>query len=194
MTRTSFAFLMAMLVLLSNPALGQDVPEDFSFFITSEGPGNGGNLGGLAGADRHCNALADPVGFGYKEWRAYLSTWLSGSPALHARNRIGPGPWHNVRGELIAENVEDLHSDNNNLNKQSALNEKGVVVNGRGDEPNRHDILTGSNADGTATEIDDQFLIGHVADQLDFRTFEARRQLLRDAGFQILFGFDGRKS
>ena len=122
-----------------------------TFFITSSGPGTGADLGGLTGADKHCQSLAAAVGAGSRTWRAYLSTSASGGQAaVNARDRIGKGPWFNVKGVRVAENVADLHGDSNNLNKQTALNEKGEVVNGRGDQPNRHDILTGSQLDGTA--------------------------------------------
>jgi len=118
-----------------------------SFFITSVGSGNGANLGGLAGADAHCQNLAKAVGAGNKQWRAYLST--QGASAANAKDRIGPGPWVNSKGVQIAANVAELHSDKNNLTKETQLTEKGTVVNGRGDSPNQHDILTGSNLDGT---------------------------------------------
>jgi hypothetical protein len=122
-----------------------------SFFVTSEGPGNGANLGGLAGADAHCQKLATAAGAGNRTWRAYLSTgWTSTTPAVNARDRIGAGPWFNAKGVLIARNVADLHGAGNNITKQTALNEKGGLVNGRVDQPNTHDILTGSRADGTA--------------------------------------------
>lgn len=119
-----------------------------SFFITSVGSGNGADLGGLAGADQHCSKLAAAAGAGGKTWRAYLSQ--QGKETINARDRIGKGPWHNAKGELIARDVDQLHSASNNINKQTALNEKGEVVQGRGDKPNRHDILTGSRTDGTA--------------------------------------------
>lgn len=138
--------LLAMLfACLSGSALAQQ--SDLSFFVTSTGSGKGGDLGGLAGADAHCQALAQSVGAGHKTWRAYLST--QGDNAVDARDRIGTGPWRNAKGEVIAMNVEELHS-NNRLNKQTALTEKGDVVNGRGDKPNRHDMLTGSQPDGRA--------------------------------------------
>lgn len=122
-----------------------------SFFVTSEGPGNGANLGGLAGADAHCQKLATAVGSGSRTWRAYLSTgWTQNTPVVNARDRIGKGPWFNAKGVMIARDVNDLHGAGNNITKQTALNEKGAVVNGRGDTPNMHDILTGSRADGTA--------------------------------------------
>ncbi|HEY8338188.1 MAG TPA: lectin [Tardiphaga sp.] len=123
---------------------------DTSFFVTSVGIGNGGNLGGLAGADNHCQTLAQAAGAGARTWRAYLSTQAAdGKPAINAKDRIGAGPWKNAKGAVIAKDVAELHGANN-LTKQTALSEKGEVINGRGDTPNRHDILTGSQADGTA--------------------------------------------
>jgi hypothetical protein len=124
--------------------------QNMSFFITSSGPGNGANLGGLAGADKHCQSLAAAAGAGNRTWRAYLSAAASGGqPAVNARDRIGKGPWVNVKGVKVADSVADLHSDNNKLSKENSLSEKGEVINGRGDKPNRHDILTGSQKDGT---------------------------------------------
>jgi hypothetical protein len=121
-----------------------------SFFVTSVGSGKGADLGGLAGADRHCQTLAAAAGQGGKVWRAYLSTQgKDGAPTVNARDRIGKGPWHNAKGELIAGDLAQLHGSNM-LTKATALTEKGEVVNGRGDTPNRHDILTGSRPDGTA--------------------------------------------
>jgi hypothetical protein len=119
-----------------------------SFFITSQGPGKGGDLGGLAGADKHCQTLAASVGAGGKTWHAYLST--QGAGAVNARDRIGKGPWTNAKGVVVAASVDDLHSANNKLTKQNDLSEKGEIINGRGDKPNRHDILTGSTPDGKA--------------------------------------------
>jgi len=116
-----------------------------SFFVTSQGPGDGANLGGLQGADAQCQQLAQAAGAGDRTWQAYLS-----SSAVNARDRIGTGPWHNAKGEMIAKDVADLHSEANKINKQTALTETGEIVNGRGDSPNMHDILTGSNPDGTA--------------------------------------------
>jgi len=140
------------LLLGAAPALQQAHP--MSFFITSVGSGNGADLGGLEGADAHCHALADAVGAGDREWRAYLSTIpFEGAPAVDARDRIGTGPWYNAKGVMIAENLAQLHGENN-LTKETQLNEKGEIVNGRGDQPNTHDILTGSNLDGTAFEAD----------------------------------------
>jgi len=122
-----------------------------SFFITSVGSGDGANLGGLAGADAHCAALATSVGAGGKTWAAYLSTQAAGGrPGINARDRIGSGPWYNAKGVMVAENVEQLHSEAAMTGKENSLNEAGDVVNGRGDTPNTHDILTGSQLDGTA--------------------------------------------
>lgn len=122
-----------------------------SFFVTSVGSGKGADLGGLAGADRHCQSLAQAAGAGGRTWRAYLSTQgTDGAPTVNARDRIGKGPWHNAKGELVARDVDHLHGASNNVTKQTALNEKGQIVAGAGDKPNRHDILTGSRADGTA--------------------------------------------
>jgi hypothetical protein len=120
-----------------------------SFFVTSVGSGDGGNLGGLAGADAHCQRLAAAVGRGAATWRAYLSQAGGGAlPQVNARDRIGNGPWYNASGVVVAWNVDDLHEDRNNMRKPTALNEKGEVVNGAGDQPNRHDMLTGSDSAG----------------------------------------------
>lgn len=136
---------------LQGPSLmAQQAASNMSFFITSVGTGDGANLGGLAGADAHCQKLATAVGAGGRTWRAYLSGSESGKP-VHAKDRIGSGPWHNAKGVLIANNVAELHNDaTNKMTKETQLNEKGEVVNGRGDTPNRHDILTGSQLDGSA--------------------------------------------
>jgi hypothetical protein len=124
--------------------------NQMSFFITSAGSGNGANLGGLAGADKICQNLAQAAGAGNRTWRAYLSAAAgNGQPAVNAKDRIGKGPWRNAKGVVIANSVEELHSDKNNLTKETALTEKGTVVNGVGDKPNQHDIITGSNPDGT---------------------------------------------
>lgn len=127
--------------------------KDMTYFITSVSPGKGADLGGLAGADQHCQSLAQAAGAGGRTWRAYLSTQSSGmreTDVVHARDRIGTGPWHNAKGVLIASSVDDLHSANSNLNKSTALDEKGNAVNGRTEKPIMHDILTGSRPDGTA--------------------------------------------
>jgi Collagenase NC10 and Endostatin len=139
----------ALAIVAAPPAFAQSA--DTSFFLTSNGPGKGGDLGGIAGADRHCQSLAQAAGAGAKTWRAYLSTQAAdGQPAVNAKDRIGKGPWQNAKGAVVAKDVADLHSAGNNLTKQTALSEKGEVINGRGDTPNRHDVLTGSQPDGTA--------------------------------------------
>lgn len=128
------------------PTLAQ---QDMSFFITSVGSGDGANLGGLAGADKHCATLAEAAGVKGKTWHAYLSQQaVGGAPAVNARDRIGKGPWKNAKGVVVATSVDDLHSDANTLSKENSLTEKGAVVNGRGDTPNMHDVLTGSTLDG----------------------------------------------
>ena len=132
--------------LCAAPAWAQQA--NMTFFVTSAGPGKGADLGGLAGADKQCQQLAQAAGAGAKTWHAYLST--QGDGAVNARDRIGKGPWMNAKGVVVATSVDDLHSDNNKLSKQNNLSEKGEVINGIGDTPNRHDILTGSTADGKA--------------------------------------------
>ena len=135
-------------IALSGGAWAQQA--NMSFFVTSVGSGKGADFGGLAGADKHCQTLAAAAGAGSKTWHAYLSASAAGSsPAVNARDRIGKGPWQNAKGVVIAKDVAELHGTNN-LTKQTALTEKGTVVNGRGDTPNQHDILTGSQPDGTA--------------------------------------------
>jgi hypothetical protein len=143
-----FAATAALSLQAGSAVVAQNQP--MSFFITSVGVGDGANLGGLKGADAHCQKLAATAGGGSRTWRAYLSTTAAaGQPAVNAKDRIGPGPWYNAKGVLIAQNVTELHGENK-LTKETQLNEKGEVVNGRGDTPNRHDILTGSQLDGTA--------------------------------------------
>src|SRR5712675_29291 len=141
----------AAFAVAAQPAQAQSA--NTTFFVTSVGPGNGANLGGLAGADNYCQTLAQAAGAnasGAKVWRAYLSMQAAdGKPAVNARDRIGKGPWQNAKGVVIAKDVAELHGANG-LTKQSSLSEKGDVINGRGDTPNRHDVLTGSQADGTA--------------------------------------------
>ena len=147
-------FATAALLSLAFGSAAQAQQASMTFFITSAGSGKGGDLGGLEGADRLCQQLAQAVGAGAKTWRAYLST--QGPGAVNARDRIGRGPWQNAKGVAVAKDVAELHGGNN-LTKQTALNEKGDVVNGRGDKPNMHDILTGSQPDGTAfTGSDDR--------------------------------------
>jgi hypothetical protein len=143
-------FVFLVLTSLSLSVAVQAQQTTMTLFITSVGLGNGADLGGLEGADRHCQALAQAAGAGNRTWRAYLSTQaVGGAEAVNARDRIGRGPWQNAKGVVIAKDVDELHG-NNNLTKQTALNEKGEMVNGRGDTPNRHDILTGSMPDGSA--------------------------------------------
>ena len=137
--------IAAAVVVLAGTVGAAGAQETMSFFVTSANPGKGGDLGGLAGADAYCTTLAEAAGVGGRVWAAYLSTSTE-----NARDRIGAGPWYNAKGEKIADDVSSLHSDANNLTKATALDEAGNVVNGRGDSPNRHDILTGSLPDGTA--------------------------------------------
>ena len=175
MNRTKVLGTLGVLTLGVGLALAQ-APANMSFFVTSANPGTGGNLGGLAGADAHCQSLAAAVGAGSKTWHAYLST-----STVNAKDRIGSGPWHNAKGVLIAENVADLHSPNNKISAETALNEKGVAPNYLGGnppaplaQPLQHDILTGTNEDGTASAMtcnnwtdgaDAQATLGH-ADRL----------------------------
>jgi hypothetical protein len=141
---------LAVAALLGLLGAAQAQQPQMSFFVTSVGLGKGADLGGLEGADRHCQQLAQAAGAGGRTWRAYLSTQAAdGHPAVNARDRIGGGPWQNAKGTVIANSLDELHGDNH-LTKQTALTEKGDIVNGRGDTPNRHDILTGSQRDGTA--------------------------------------------
>ncbi len=139
-----FAIPMAMVCVT---VVGAQKPAGMGFFITSVGSGKGADLGGLEGADKHCQQLAQAAGAGGRTWRAYLSA--GGDKPVHAKDRIGSGPWTNAKGVVVATSVADLHSDANKLSKENSLNEKGEVVNGRGDKPNRHDILTGSGPDGS---------------------------------------------
>jgi hypothetical protein len=146
MYKTTLLAAAAACAIALQPAAAQD--NKMSFFITSAGPGQGAKLGGLAGADAHCQKLAAAAGTGDETWRAYLST--TGPGGVNAKDRIGAGPWYNAKGVMVAKDVADLHSDSNKLGKETSLTEKGGVVNGRGDTPNTHDILTGSQLDGTA--------------------------------------------
>jgi hypothetical protein len=144
------AFALAASVVVGISASAPAQQANMTFFVTSAGSGKGADLGGLAGADRICQSLAQAAGAGGHTWHAYLSTQAAdGQPAVNARDRVGRGPWQNVKGMVVAKNLDELHGDNN-ISKQSALTEKGDVVNGRGDSPNRHDALTGSQPDGTA--------------------------------------------
>jgi len=147
MTTRIHSTTVAMLLACGIVAPAQAQQSDMSFFVTSAGPGKGADLGGLAGADTQCKTLATAVGAGAKNWHAYLST--QGPDAVNAKDRIGKGPWKNAKGVVIATDVAQLHGDNN-LTKQTALTEKGDIVNGVGDRPTMHDMLTGTQADGTA--------------------------------------------
>jgi len=138
--------VIALFAMAAQSIMAQDA--DMTFFLTAKGPGDGANLGGLEGADAHCTTLAEAAGVNGKTWRAYLST--TGSDGVNAKDRIGTGPWHNANGVQVASSVADLHSDNNKLSKENSISAQGKQINGRGDDPNRHDILTGSQMDGTA--------------------------------------------
>jgi len=161
MHRSQRLSMFALLVLGSSAAIAQPnqaPPQPMSFFVTSTGPGKGADLGGLAGADRQCQTLAQAAGAGNRTWHAYLSTSASeGQPAVNARDRIGSGPWYNAKGATVAKSVADLHGDTldaarlgNNISRATVLTEKGETVKGFGDTPNQHDILTGSMPDGRA--------------------------------------------
>lgn len=139
---------IALFACMTGGALAQQA--NMSFFVSSTGTGKGADLGGLDGADKYCQTLAQAAGAGAKTWHAYVSTQAAGGAvAVNARDRIGKGPWQNAKGVVIAKDVAELHGQNN-ISKQTALNEKGEIVNGRGDNPNMHDILTGTQPDGTA--------------------------------------------
>jgi len=142
----------ATAMLFAAPSVASAQAEPMSFFITSVGLGDGAKLGGLAGADAHCQQLAEAAGVRGKTWHAYLSQQaVGGAKAVNARDRVGAGPWRNAKGVVVATSVADLHSDNNKLSKENSLTEKGAVVNGRGDTPNTHDVITGANLDGTVS-------------------------------------------
>lgn len=147
MKKIALAFISGAALVAAATAGARAEVVDMTFFVSSTGSGDGANLGGLDGADALCQRLAEAAGSAGKTWRAYLST-----SAVDARDRIGTGPWHNAKGVLIAANVDDLHGEANAISKETGLTEAGNPVNGRGDEPNTHDILTGTNADGTANE------------------------------------------
>ena len=155
------ALALAPLVVMSGvqaqqqpaPAAPPPLPQapEMTFFVTGAGPGKGADLGGIEGADQHCQMLAQRHGAGAKTWRAYLSTQAAdGKPAINARDRIGKGPWQNFKGEVVAQNVDDLHGDNNKLGFNASLSERGQIIPGVGFAPNRHDVLTGSTAEGSA--------------------------------------------
>jgi hypothetical protein len=145
--------IAAVALIVSASRAQQPPPQapNMTFFVTSTGPGKGADLGGLEGADRLCQKLAQNAGAGAKTWRAYLSTQaVDGATAVNARDRIGRGPWQNFKGEIVAHSIDELHSDNNKLNMGTALTERGTMVPGRGFTPNYHDVLTGSQPDGRA--------------------------------------------
>jgi hypothetical protein len=157
MTRTAclaFTASFAAMMLVASAGQTQQPPPqapNMTFFVTSAGLGKGADLGGLEGADRQCQTLAQSAGAGGKTWRAYLSTQaVDGATAVNARDRIGAGPWQNFKGEVIAKSVDDLHSDNNKLTMETALTERSTIVAGRGYTPNYHDVLTGSQPNGRA--------------------------------------------
>jgi hypothetical protein len=152
-------FLLALAAAVAAPMFAQNQP--MSFFVSSAGSGNGGNLGGVEGADKVCQTLAAKAGVGNRTWRAYLST---SNPDVHARDRVGAGPWYNAKGVLIASNVAELHSEKANINNDTALDEQGRPINAQG-APNRHDILTGSTAEGQATTTTCQNWTSNSGDQ-----------------------------
>jgi hypothetical protein len=142
-------------ILMAGPAMAQDADRSMSFFVTSVGLGNGADLGGLDGADAHCQALAEAAGAGDREWRAYLSTEEADKRGVSARSRIGDGPWYNAQGLLIGANLTDLHLYNKTITYETALDENGNLIKGRGESPNEHDLLTGTQDDGIAYSPDD---------------------------------------
>ncbi|MDE2660407.1 MAG: hypothetical protein OXI45_09370 [Acidobacteriota bacterium] len=147
------AALPALVALTSVPEAVPATQSDMTFFLTSRGPGDGANLGGLEGADAHCAMLAGEAGAEEgRIWRAYLST--TGEGRVNARERIGRGPWHNANGVMVANDIADLHSDDNRLSKENSISESGEVISGRGDDVNRHDIITGTAEDGMAAMAD----------------------------------------
>ena len=155
--RVSMPLAAAVLMCLCRTDGAAAQQANMTFFVTSAGPGKGGELGGLTGADDHCQQLASAAGAGSRRWRAYLSvSSVDGKPAVNARDRIGAGPWRNAKGVVVAKSQDDLHGPENNIGKQTALTEKGEPVNGRGDTPNMHDILTGSQPDGRAFPVGDK--------------------------------------
>src|SRR5919108_5088321 len=156
-----WTLVMVGLLMVVTPVPLQMQGQSMSFFVSSGGSGNGGNLGGLSGADKLCQSLAATAGAGTRKWQAYLST---SNPDVHARDRIGSGPWYNAKGVLIASSVAELHSDKANINNDTALDEQGRQINAQG-APNRHDILTGSTADGRATTMTCQNWTSAASDQ-----------------------------
>jgi hypothetical protein len=185
-SRLCWAATTASIVLVAAQAANAQAANT-TFFVTSVGVGNGANLGGVAGADNHCQTLAQAAGAGGKTWHAYLSTQAAdGKSAENARDRVGKGPWQNAKGIVVAKDVAELHGANN-LTKQTALSEKGDVINGRGDTPNRHDALTGSQPDGTAfapgedrtcknwtSSVQGSAMLGHI-DRIGLRDDDASK-------------------
>ena len=162
--KTTLVIAASAALLSASCAMLESEPSNpMTFFVTSTGSGNGASLGGLAGADKHCQTLAESAGAGgSRVWRAYLSTSpVGGGQAVNARDRIGQGPWQNAKGVVIAKSVADLHSASNNLTKQTALTERGEVNPGRGDAVNQHDVLTGSTPDGRAFPADKDMTCGN---------------------------------
>lgn len=162
--KTRLTLLTSVALITAACAGMESQPKNpMTYFVTSVGSGNGADLGGLAGADAHCQKLAESVGAGgSRAWRAYLSnSAMGGAPAVNARERIGRGPWQNAKGVVVAKSVDDLHSKSNNLTKETSLTEKGEIVNGRGDKPNKHDMLTGSTMDGRAFPADKDTTCGN---------------------------------
>lgn len=154
------AAVPVLLAFSPGPEATPTAQSDMTFFLTSRGPGDGANLGGLDGADAHCAMLASEGGAADGlTWRAYLST--TGDGGVNARDRIGDGPWHNASGVMVAENVADLHSENNKLSKDNSISENGEVISGRGDDVNRHDIITGTGNDGMAAMGDGDTTCGN---------------------------------
>jgi hypothetical protein len=155
MNRSSVLIVGTLALVVASAAEAQQPPlpqaPAMTFFVTGSGPGKGGDLGGIEGADRYCQHLAERHGAGTKTWHAYLSTQaVDGKPAVNARDRIGNGPWQNFKGDTVAQNLEDLHSDNNKLGMNTSLSERGQIIPGVGFAPNRHDVLTGSTPEGRA--------------------------------------------
>ena len=159
MRTTLTLFILVLCAAVMVPVSAQN--QAMTFFVSSTGSGMGGNLGGLAGADKHCQALAAKAGAGNRKWQAYLSTSM---PDVNARDRIGKGPWQNAKGAIIAANVDELHSEKANINNDTALDEQGRQINPPGG-PNRHDIMTGSTPDGKATTMTCQNWTSSAADQ-----------------------------
>ena len=180
MSTNNMVMIVGLLIALPNAhAQSQPAPEEtppMSFFVTSVGAGDGANLGGLEGADQHCQSLAEEAGATDKTWRAYLSTQAKdGQVAVNARDRIGNGPWHNAKGAVIGADIDSLHYDNSNINYSGALNEFGNTINsgGMGNSPNMHDILTGSKMDGTAFSDEEDMTCSNWTSSADTETGKA---------------------